>query len=47
MRSRSTARLESHDCAVSYMRAGRRLAVATISRDRESLQAELDMERRP
>ena len=39
--------LESHDCSVTYMRADRRLAVATISRDRASLQAELDMERKP
>jgi NADPH-dependent 2,4-dienoyl-CoA reductase/sulfur reductase-like enzyme/nitrite reductase/ring-hydroxylating ferredoxin subunit len=37
--------LESHDCAVSYMQGDRTLAVATISRDRESLQAELAMER--
>jgi NADPH-dependent 2,4-dienoyl-CoA reductase/sulfur reductase-like enzyme len=37
--------LESRDCAVTYVRAGRSLAVATISRDRESLQAELAMER--
>jgi hypothetical protein len=29
---------------VSYLRAARRLAVATIFRDRESLQAELAME---
>ena len=36
--------LESHDCSVTYMRGGRRLAVATISRDRESLQAEVTME---
>jgi hypothetical protein len=39
--------LESRDCSVTYMRGGRRLAVATISRDRESLQAELAMERQP
>jgi NADPH-dependent 2,4-dienoyl-CoA reductase/sulfur reductase-like enzyme/nitrite reductase/ring-hydroxylating ferredoxin subunit len=39
--------LESHDCSVTYMRADRRLAVATISRDRASLLAELDMERKP
>jgi NADPH-dependent 2,4-dienoyl-CoA reductase/sulfur reductase-like enzyme len=39
--------LESHDCSVTYMRAGRRLALATISRDRESLRAELAMERQP
>lgn len=38
--------LESHDCSVTYMRGGHRLAVATISRHRESLQAELAMERR-
>jgi apoptosis-inducing factor 3 len=38
--------LESHDCAVTYMRGDQRQAVATISRDRESLQAELSMERR-
>jgi NADPH-dependent 2,4-dienoyl-CoA reductase/sulfur reductase-like enzyme/nitrite reductase/ring-hydroxylating ferredoxin subunit len=36
--------LESHDCSVTYLRGGRRLAVATISRDRESLQAEVAME---
>jgi NADPH-dependent 2,4-dienoyl-CoA reductase/sulfur reductase-like enzyme len=36
--------VESHDCSVTYLRAGHRLAVATISRDRESLQAELAME---
>jgi NADPH-dependent 2,4-dienoyl-CoA reductase/sulfur reductase-like enzyme/nitrite reductase/ring-hydroxylating ferredoxin subunit len=37
---------ESHDCSVTYLRAGHRLAVATISRDLESLQAELTMESR-
>src|SRR5262249_40605808 len=36
---------DAHDCTVSYLRKDRRLAVATIFRDRESLQAELDMER--
>jgi NADPH-dependent 2,4-dienoyl-CoA reductase/sulfur reductase-like enzyme len=36
--------LDSHDCAVTYKNGNRALAVATISRDRESLQAELAME---
>jgi NADPH-dependent 2,4-dienoyl-CoA reductase/sulfur reductase-like enzyme/nitrite reductase/ring-hydroxylating ferredoxin subunit len=39
--------LESHDCSVSYTRGGRKLAVATIFRDRESLEAEVAMERNP
>ena len=33
------------DCAVRFVRGGRALAVATIYRDRQSLEAELDMER--
>jgi NADPH-dependent 2,4-dienoyl-CoA reductase/sulfur reductase-like enzyme/nitrite reductase/ring-hydroxylating ferredoxin subunit len=37
--------LESRDCAVTYKSAGRTLAVATIGRDRQSLQAELALER--
>ena len=37
--------LEAHDCAVAYQRGGRTLAVATISRDRQSLQTEADMEK--
>src|SRR5580765_1791503 len=36
--------LESRECSVTYTRGGKRLAVATISRDLESLQAELAME---
>jgi len=36
--------LESHDCAVTYRRGDRTLAVATISRDLQSLQAERAME---
>jgi NADPH-dependent 2,4-dienoyl-CoA reductase/sulfur reductase-like enzyme/nitrite reductase/ring-hydroxylating ferredoxin subunit len=37
--------LESHDCSVTYLRGAQVLAVATISRDRQSLQAELALER--
>jgi NADPH-dependent 2,4-dienoyl-CoA reductase/sulfur reductase-like enzyme/nitrite reductase/ring-hydroxylating ferredoxin subunit len=37
--------LDAHDCTVSYLKGNRRLAVATIYRDRDSLQAELAMER--
>jgi NADPH-dependent 2,4-dienoyl-CoA reductase/sulfur reductase-like enzyme len=37
--------LESRDSTVTYTRAGRRLAVATIFRDRESLEIEAAMER--
>jgi apoptosis-inducing factor 3 len=37
--------LESHDCSVTYKLGDRRLAVATIGRDRESLSGELAMER--
>jgi NADPH-dependent 2,4-dienoyl-CoA reductase/sulfur reductase-like enzyme/nitrite reductase/ring-hydroxylating ferredoxin subunit len=36
--------LDDHDCVVTYLRDGRRLAVATIFRDRESLEAEVAME---
>jgi apoptosis-inducing factor 3 len=36
--------IEARDCAVRFLRAGRTLAVATIYRDRESLQAEVAME---
>ena len=38
--------LESHDCAVAYRLGERTLAVATISRDLQSLQAERAMETR-
>jgi NADPH-dependent 2,4-dienoyl-CoA reductase/sulfur reductase-like enzyme/nitrite reductase/ring-hydroxylating ferredoxin subunit len=37
--------LESRNCSVTYTRGGQRRAVATISRDRESLAAEAAMER--
>jgi NADPH-dependent 2,4-dienoyl-CoA reductase/sulfur reductase-like enzyme/nitrite reductase/ring-hydroxylating ferredoxin subunit len=37
--------LDARDCAVRFLRGGRTLAVATISRDRQSLEAELAMER--
>jgi NADPH-dependent 2,4-dienoyl-CoA reductase/sulfur reductase-like enzyme len=36
--------MEGKDCAVRFMRADRALAVATIYRDRESLEAEVAME---
>jgi NADPH-dependent 2,4-dienoyl-CoA reductase/sulfur reductase-like enzyme/nitrite reductase/ring-hydroxylating ferredoxin subunit len=36
--------LAARDCAVTYRRAGRTLAVATIARDRRSLEAEAEME---
>jgi len=36
---------DAHDCTAAYFLANRKLAVATIYRDRESLQAELEMER--
>jgi len=38
--------LEARNCAVTYARGGRRLAVVTISRDRESLAAEAEFEGR-
>jgi len=34
----------AHDCAVTYWRGGRRLAVATVGRDLDSLKAEVAME---
>ena len=36
--------LNARDCAVTYLRDGRALAVATISRDRINLQVEATME---
>lgn len=36
--------IEAQDCAVTYYRAGRKLAVATIFRDRDSLRAEAAFE---
>ncbi len=39
-----TGSLDQKDCAVAYKQAGRTLAVATISRDLQSLQIEADME---
>jgi NADPH-dependent 2,4-dienoyl-CoA reductase/sulfur reductase-like enzyme len=36
--------LEARDCAVTYRKDGRTLAIATISRDLQSLQAEASME---
>jgi NADPH-dependent 2,4-dienoyl-CoA reductase/sulfur reductase-like enzyme/nitrite reductase/ring-hydroxylating ferredoxin subunit len=39
--------LEALDCAVEYRRGGRTLAMATVGRDRQNLEAEVRMERRP
>ena len=36
--------LDARDASVRFIRGGRTLAVATVSRDRESLQAELELE---
>jgi len=35
---------KAHDCRVEYWKGGKRLAVATVGRDRESLMAEAEME---
>ena len=40
-----TGSIESRDCAVRFVHGGRTLAVATIYRDKESLEAEVAMER--
>jgi apoptosis-inducing factor 3 len=37
--------LEEHNCKLSFRRGGRTIAVATVGRDRESLEHELEMER--
>src|SRR5208282_1053326 len=37
--------IEEHNCKLSFRRGGKSLAVATIGRDRESLESELAMER--
>jgi NADPH-dependent 2,4-dienoyl-CoA reductase/sulfur reductase-like enzyme len=37
--------LEARDASVSFLRGGRRLAVATVSRDRACLEAEVDLEK--
>jgi apoptosis-inducing factor 3 len=37
--------LAAKDCTVSYVQGGRKLAVVTIGRDRDSLAAELELER--
>lgn len=37
-------RLDDNDCTITYRRGEGKLAVATVFRDRESLQAEVDME---
>ena len=37
--------LEARDCAITYLRGGRRLAVAVVHRDLEGLRAEIELER--
>lgn len=37
-------KLEERDCEVTYSRAGKKLAVAVISRDRQGLRAEVELE---
>jgi hypothetical protein len=37
--------IDGLDARIDYLAAGKRLAVATINRDRESLEAELAFER--
>jgi NADPH-dependent 2,4-dienoyl-CoA reductase/sulfur reductase-like enzyme len=37
--------IEDHDCKLTFQRAGKTLAVATIGRDRENLENEVAMER--
>ena len=39
--------LDAHDASVAFFARGRRLAVATIGRDRANLEAELELEREP
>jgi NADPH-dependent 2,4-dienoyl-CoA reductase/sulfur reductase-like enzyme len=37
--------LEARDCSITYRRGGRKLAIATIHRDLDSLRTEMDLER--
>jgi hypothetical protein len=37
--------IEDQNCKLSFQRAGKTLAIATVGRDRESLEGELAMER--
>lgn len=43
--TRITGELKDKDCAVEYYFRGRRIAVATINRDRQNLEVELEMEK--
>ena len=39
--------LDAKDCTVTYWHGGRKLAVLTIGRDRDSLAAEIELEKAP
>ena len=41
----TTGSLEARDACVRFIAGGKTLAVATVARDRDSLQAELEFER--
>jgi hypothetical protein len=38
-------RLDARDCTISFVRGGRKLAVAVVRRDLEGLKAEVEFER--
>ena len=44
MRPSGSGEPAKRDCKVTYLNAGKKLAVATVSRDLESLRAEVELE---